>query len=156
MKLFTSHKVLSETEIKSRYEIVMENYTKVINIEALTMLDMAKKDIMPAVSAYSKALSDAALSKKSFLAGVDCTYELETLKTISRAAADLFGKTAALDKALLDSKEISEATELAIFYKDNVIPAMSELRISADELETVTSKAYWPYPSYGDLLFSVK
>ena len=156
VKLFTAHKVLSETEIKSRYEIVMENYTKVINIEALTMLDMAKKDIMPAVSAYSKALSDAALSKRSFIPNVDCTYEFETLNALSRTAASLYAKTTNLDKALLDSKEITEATELAIYYKDKVIPAMSELRIAADELEVVTAKSYWPYPSYGDLLFSVK
>jgi len=156
VKLFTSHCVLTETEIKSRYEIVMENYTKVINIEALTMLDMAKKDIMPAVSAYSKTLSDTANSKKALLPNVDCTYELETLKSISRAAANLYAKTGDLEKALLDAKEHADATDLAIYYKDSVIPAMSEMRISADELETLTAKSYWPYPSYGDLLFSVK
>ena len=156
IKLFTSHCVLTETEIKSRYEIVMENYSKVINIEALTMLDMAKKDIMPAVSAYSKALSDAANAKKTLLPNVDCTYEVETLKRISRAAGNLYAKTGDLDKTLLDAKEYADATDLAIYYKDNVIPAMSEMRISADELETLTAKSYWPYPSYGDLLFSVK
>ena len=157
IKLFTTHNVLSEAEIKSRYEIVMENYCKVINIEALTMLDMAKKDIMPAVSAYSKVLADTVIAKKAVVATADCcTYELETLKTVSRAATNLFNKTADLDKVLLDSKEYSDATELAIFYKDNVIPAMSELRISADELETITAKGFWPFPSYGDLLFSVK
>ncbi len=157
INLFTAHNVLSEAEIKSRYEIVMENYCKVINIEALTMLDMAKKDIMPAVSAYSKVLADTVIAKKAVVATTDCcTYELETLKTVSRAATNLFNKTADLDKALLDSKEYSDATELAVFYKDSVIPSMSELRISADELETITAKGFWPFPSYGDLLFSVK
>ncbi|MFB0920765.1 MAG: glutamine synthetase III [Oscillospiraceae bacterium] len=156
IRLFTAHNVLTEAEIKSRYEIVMENYTKVINIEALTMLDMAKRDIMPAVSAYSKALSDTANSKKAFVPNSDCTYETETLKNLARGAANLYNKTADLEKVLLDAKEHSEATELANYYKDNVIPAMSEMRISADELETITAKAYWPYPSYGDLLFSVK
>ena len=156
IKLFTAHNVLTETEIKSRYEIVMENYTKVINIEALTMLDMAKKDIMPAVSAYSKAISDTANSKIAFVSNVDCTYEAETLKNLARGAANLYNKTTDLEKALLNAKEHSDATELANYYKDNVIPAMSELRISADELETITAKSYWPYPSYGDLLFSVK
>jgi len=156
VKLFTSHNVLTETEIKSRYEIVMENYTKVINIEALTMLDMAKKDIMPAVSAYSKEISETANSKKAFVPNADCTYELETLKNLTRGAANLYNKTSELEKILIDSKEHPEATELANYYKDKVIPAMSELRISADELETITAKSYWPYPSYGDLLFSVK
>lgn len=157
IKLFTSHSVLTETEIKSRYEIVMENYTKVINIEALTMLDMAKKDIMPAVSAYSKELADTAIAKKAVVANVECcTYEVETLKNITRCAANLYNKTSELEKILIDSKEHPEVTELAVYYKDKVIPAMSELRISADELETITAKSYWPYPSYGDLLFSVK
>jgi len=156
IKLFTSHKVLSEAEIKSRYDIVMENYCKIINIEALTMLDMAKKDIMPAVSAYSKELSETASAKKGFIPNIDCTYELETLKSISRTAAIMYIKTEALEKAVLEAKEISDVTELALYYKDKVIPAMSELRISADELETMTAKSYWPFPSYGDLLFAVK
>jgi len=154
--LFTSHKVLSEAEIRSRYEIVLENYSKIINIEALTMLDMAKRDIMPAVSAYSKALSETANSKKEFLPNADCTYEAETLKTISLTAASMYAKTTELEKALIDSREISDVTELAIFFKDKIVPAMSELRISADELETLTAKSYWPYPSYGELLFGVR
>jgi glutamine synthetase len=156
VNLFTAHKVLSETEIKSRYEITLENYSKIINIEALTMLDMAKKDIMPAVSAYSKELSETANAKKAFIGGVDCTYETETLVAISRTAASMYTKTAALEKVVIESREISDATELAIFMKDNIIPAMSELRISADELETLTAKSYWPYPSYGELLFGVR
>ena len=156
IRLFTKHGVLTEPEIRSRYEIVMENYTKVIHIEALTMLDMAKKEIMPAVSAYSKAISDAVSAKRAALAGIDCTYELETLKTLSGSAANLFARTAELDRVLIDAKEHSDATELALYYKDRVIPAMSGLRISADELETITAKSYWPFPSYGDLLFSVK
>ncbi len=157
IKLFTSHNVLTETEMKSRYEIVMENYVKVLNIEALTMLDMAKKDIMPAVSAYSKALADTAIAKKAVVASVDCsTYETETLKNLARGAANLYNKTAELEKALIDAKEHSDVTELAVYYKDHVIPAMNDMRIAADELETITAKAYWPYPSYGDLLFSVK
>ncbi|MDR1042584.1 MAG: glutamine synthetase III [Clostridiales Family XIII bacterium] len=156
LKLFTAHEVLTKAEIHSRYEIVMENYVKILNIEALTMLEMAKKEIMPAVSAYSKALSDTAAAKKAALANVDCTYELETLKAVSRAAANLFAKTAELDQALINAKEYPDATELAVYYKDKVIPAMSELRISADELETITAKRFWPYPSYGELLFSVK
>lgn len=157
VKLFTSHKVLTETEIKSRYEISMENYCKIINIEALTMLDMAKQDIMPAVSAYSKTLADTAIAKKAVVATVDCcTYEVETLKAVSGKAATLYAKTEELEKLVIDSKEYEDATELAVYYKDKVIPAMNELRISADELETFVCKEYWPYPSYGDLLFSVK
>jgi len=156
ISLFTSHKVLSEAEIRSRYEITLDNYCKIINIEALTMLDMAKKDIMPAVSAYSKELSETANAKKAFIGSVDCTYEAETLKTISRTAASMYAKTAELEKVVIESREVSDVTELATFMKDRIIPAMSELRISADELETITAKSYWPYPSYGDLLFGVR
>lgn len=156
IKLFTSHKVFSETEIRSRYEIVLENYCKIINIEALTMLDMAKKDIMPAVSAYSKELAETAASKKALVPGIDCTYETETLKNLSRASGTMFAKISELEKAVIEAREISDVTELSMFYKDKVIPVMNELRISADELETITAKSYWPFPSYGDLLFSVR
>ena len=157
IKLFTDHKVLTGTEIHSRYEIVLENYCKIINIEALTMLDMAKKDILPAVSAYSKTLADTATSKKAFLAAADsCVYEIETLKALSRAAASMYIKTTELEKAVIGAKELSDVTELSNYYKDKIIPAMSELRISADELETMTAKEYWPFPTYGQLLFGVR
>ncbi len=154
--LFTSHNVLSEVELMSRYDIKMENYCKIINIEGLTMLDMAKKDILPAITAYSKALADTALAKKSFISSVDCTYETATLKALSSGAANLCAKIDKLEKALISAREISDLTEQGIYSKDVILPAMTELRISADELETITAKEYWPYPSYGEILFSVR
>ncbi len=155
IKLFTDHKVYTEAEMRARYEILSENYSKVINIEALTMTDMAEKDILPAVSAYAHELSDTIVAKKA-CGDIDCTYEQELLKKISRLSAAAYKKTVALHDALLKAKEITDTTELARYSKTGVFAAMSELRITVDELETVVGAKYWPYPSYGELLFSVK
>lgn len=155
-KLFTSHHVFTDVELHSRYEIKMENYSKMVNIEALTMLDMVKKDILPAVTAYSKTLADTALAKRGFISTVDCTYETTTVKALSAGSSSLYAKADRLEKALMDAREIEDVTELGNFSKDVIVPAMNELRISADELETITAKEYWPYPSYGELLFGVR
>ena len=156
VELFTKHKVFSETELHSRFEILLENYCKIINIEALTMLDMAKKDILPAVSRYTGELADAAMAKKSFISSIDCTYETETVERLSKLTALAYEKTKALEKADEDLKKVGGAHEKAIFCKDVVIKAMEDLRAVVDELETITCEEYWPYPSYGDLLFGVK
>ncbi len=156
VKLFTEHKVFSEAEIRSRYEILMENYCKVLHIEAATMLEMAKRDILPAVSAYSEELARTAKTKKSVLPGADCTYEEKSLEKLSALSGAMFVKTDALEDALAKAGGLEDVTEEAMYYKDSVIPAMAALRADADALETITAKKYWPYPSYGDLLFSVK
>lgn len=156
VKLFTEHKVFSEAEIRSRYEILMENYCKVLHIEAATMLEMAKRDILPAVSAYSEELARTAKTKKSVLPGTDCTYEEKSLEKLSALSGAMFVKTDALEEALAKAGGLEDVTEEAMYYKDSVIPAMAALRADADALETITAKKYWPYPSYGDLLFSVK
>ncbi len=156
IELFTCHKVFSETELHSRFEILLENYCKVINIEALTMLDMAKKDILPAVSAYTGELADAAMAKKSLISSIDCSYETETVERLSRLNALAYANTKALEKAVNELKSIEGAYETALYCKDNVIKAMENLREVVDELEAITSAEYWPYPSYGDLLFGVK
>ena len=155
LKLFTSHKVYSETEMRARYEILSENYCKTINIEALTMIDMAKKDILPAVSKYSHELSDTIIAKAA-CGDVDSTYEKELLAKISKLNATAYKKVQKLEEATLKAKEINDTTALSMFYKDSVFSAMSELRITVDELETMVPAASWPYPSYGDMLFSVK
>lgn len=155
LKLFTSHKVYSETEMRARYEILSENYCKTINIEALTMIDMAKKDILPAVSKYSHELSDTIIAKAA-CGDVDSTYEKELLAKISKLNATAYKKVQKLEEAALKAKEIDDTTELSMFYKDSVFAAMSELRITVDELETMVPATSWPYPSYGDMLFSVK
>ena len=154
IELFASHKVFSETEIRARYEIMLENYSKLMNIEALTMLDMAKKEIFPAVSLYSRELADTASAKKEFVR--DCTYEEETLKIISSLASDAYKAMTKLEKVYTNAEAKADAKEKADYYRDEVISAMELLRSYVDELETVTSADYWPYPSYGELLFGVR
>ena len=154
--LFTRHKIYTPVELHSRYEIKLDGYCKVLHIEALTMLDMVWKDILPAVSAYSKKLADTALAKKSLSDSIDCSFETELAAKISTLTAEAVKKTQALEYAVMDVKNYEDTLELARFYKDTVFAAMNELRIVVDELETHTAAEYWPYPSYGDILFSVK
>ena len=154
--LFTTHKVLSETEMRSRYEINMENYCKVLNIEATTMIDMVRKDILPAVSGYGAALADNALAKKGLTGKADCSYEEELTEEISGLTGKLYRKVKVLEQAEAEAKAVSDAGAQAMEYKDKVLPAMADLRKTADTLETLTAAEYWPYPSYGDILFSVR
>ncbi|MGE4485552.1 MAG: glutamine synthetase III [Oscillospiraceae bacterium] len=156
IKLFTSHKVLSETEMRSRYDIVMENYVKVINIEALTMLSIAKQEILPAVTKYTKDLCQTAVVKKEFVSSVDCTFEKKLTEKLSALTSSIYTKSIALDSALIEIHGLSDITEEATFVKDRILQAMASLRVSVDEAETVCAREYWPMPSYGDILFSVK
>ena len=155
IKLFTSNKVFSEAEMHSRYEIMLENYSKLISIEALTMIDISRKDILPAASTFSKELSDTALSKKALLPIIDCTYEIELVKKISELTSEIYVLTNKLESALLGAKELTGAEKIAKYYKNSVLTAMNELRSVADELETITAKSFWPYPSYSELLFGI-
>ena len=154
--LFMRHKVYSETEIRARYEIKLDNYCKVLHIEASTMLDMVWKDILPAASAYSKSLVDTALSKKALSEQIDRSFEEENAAKLSSLTALAVVKARALEDALLEIKTLGDSLEQARFYKDKVFAAMNELRIVIDEMETHTAASYWSYPSYGELLFSVK
>ena len=156
LKLFTEHKVYSQAELEARFEVLNENYAKIINIEALTMLDMAHKDIMPAMSAYSAELADAALKKASVDPDIDCVYEKETIKKINSMITAMSKQTKKLEEDLLAAKSIEDVAELSMFYKDTVLPDMTALRISGDEMESVASAEKWPYPSYGELLFGVR
>lgn len=154
--LFKKHRVYSEAEIRARYEIKLDGYCKVLHIEALTMLDMVWKDILPAASAYSKKLTDAALAKKALSGSIDCSFEVGLAEQISSLTAAAVSKASALEYAVMDVKNISDSLALARYYKDVVFAAMNELRIVVDELETHCAAEFWPYPSYGELLFSVK
>jgi len=155
--LFTRHKVFSETEIRARYEILLENYSKILNIEAVTMLDMANKDLLPAYSAYARQLSETVNAKKAADPDVDCTFETERLRQVSALCGDMYRKTQALEDTLLNlvQKDFGEL-ERAQYYQGTVFHAMTELRIVADELESVTDRSFYPYPNYGDLLFGVR
>ena len=154
--LFTKHKVFTKEEIESRYEIKLENYSKVLNIEALTMVEMAKKDILPAVSAYSAELTNTALSKKELSDKIDTTYEEELAGKISKLAAKMYQKTSDLEKAIAGADKITDTYKTAVYYKDKVLATMDQLRTTSDELESMVSSEYWPLPSYGEILFSVK
>ena len=156
VELFTRHRVYSPSELHARYEIKLDGYCKVLHIEAQTMLDMVWKDILPAVSAYSKELADAALAKRALSAEIDCSFETELAARISALTAAAVKKTRELEYAVMGVKDIEGSLEQAKYYRDVVFAAMNELRIVVDELETHTSAKDWPYPSYGDILFSVK
>ena len=154
-KVLSEHGILSEVELASRYEIYNENYSKVINIEALTMLDMARKLYLPAASKYAKELAEIVSLKKA-AGGVDDSYESELLAKVSSLTASIYNKVKALDKAVIEAKNVSETGALALYYRNTVFQAMSELRENVDELEGCVPAEVWPVPSYADLLFSVK
>ena len=156
VELFTRHKVYTRTEMEARYEIHLEHYCKILNIEALTMLDMARRDIMPAVSRYIHELSDTALSIQSLTTSAVSTFESEQVAEMSGLLSDAFRKTKNLDAALFGAQFVTGSQALADYYCDRVVTAMQELRITVDQLETMTPDDSWPFPSYGELLFSVK
>lgn len=153
--LFEKFNVLSRKEIYSRTEIVLEEYCKEINIEALTLIDIAKKDLIPSVTAYIKELSDTANSKKAFMIDVDCETEKSLIYKLSLLASSLYSKTELLENKLLEVKNCVGVEETAYFYRNSIFAAMQEMRAVIDELETNTAKKYWPFPTYGEILFSV-
>ena len=155
IKLFTKHKIFTESEMYSRYEILLENYCKTLHIEGKTMLDMIKKDIIPAVTAYCKELSETALSKKSLCPQVPCVTEESIVTLLSELSNGVFEKTQQLEAALYHTEQISDIKAQAESYRDEVIPAMEALRKDADEIESLVGEKYWPYPTYGKMLFSV-
>jgi glutamine synthetase len=154
--MLISHKIFTEAELKSRYEITLENYCKTVVIEANTMVDMTKKQILPAVSAYASDLAET-VSKKLAVAGdIACGYEKGTVKKLSILCDKIAESTDALESALIKVKNAEEIGEEAVFVRDMLLPAMSELRVACDEAETATAETYWPFPTYGDLLFGVR
>ena len=154
VELFATHKVYSEIELAARYKMKLDNYCKVIRIEALTMLDMVWKDILPAVSAYSGKLTETALAKKSL--GIENSFEAELAKFISERLSDVVNEVKVLEKATEDVEEHGDNYTRAAAYRDQVLSSMNRLRETVDELETKVSAENWPLPSYGDILFSVK
>lgn len=147
--LFTKHHVFTEKEIHSRYEILLENYCKTLNIEALTMITLVKRDIIPACISYQNELSQLLSSKKA-LGGFDCALEEDLLGKISKLSTGLLNNLGELEKAVAATKAEHELLELAQLYRDSVLGAMSELRTVVDELETLVAKKYWPLPTYSE------
>ena len=154
--LFISHGVYSMVELEARHEVLLENYSKTIGIEALTMLDMARKDILPAMSAYTTGLAAAITTKRGAAPSMDTTYEEETLARLGTLLTTAYRATEALDRDLNASKTIADSVALADFFKSRIREDMTALRIPVDEMETLAAAEAWPYPSYGDLLFSVR
>jgi glutamine synthetase len=155
IELFSKHKIFSEAELRSRSEVMFDSYSKTINIEALTMLDIAKKDIIPAVFAYLQTISVALDKLSGFGTGAPYDSSFKYQDKIYKLNCNLIKKTEDLEKALLNAAEIHSIEDEARYYRDTVLAAMQELRITADELETIVGKEYWPFPTYGDLLFGV-
>ena len=156
VRMLTSHKVFSKAELESRCEIMLENYCKTIVIEANTMVDMAKREINPAVEAYVMELAKTISLKKSVNEMLACQYENSLIKRLSSLTDQMAFQTDALENALIKIQDAEDIEEQACELRDTVLTRMQELRIVCDEAETVTAKKYWPFPTYGDLLFSVK
>ena len=154
--MLTSHKVFSEAELKSRYEIQMENYCKTVNIEGLTMVDMAKKEIIPAVSAYVTDLAEGLAAKKAALPALKCSYESKLISRLSALTDQMDEASDDLQDALVKLKAVSDVTESANNIRDVILPKMAVLRVACDEAETLTSEEYWPFPTYDKLLFGVR
>lgn len=154
--LFTRHGIYTAEEIHSRCEILLDNYCKVLHVEALTMLEMSKKDIIPAVNAYLKELSETVTSMKEAVFGVDCSAQESAVQKIAALSSSLYKRTEALNTAVRNTRDHEEnIEERAQYYKTNIFPSMQELRAVADELETLVAEDYWPFPTYGDLLFKI-
>ena len=153
IKLFEKFGIFTKAELESREEVLYETYSKTINIEALTMVDMAKKQYIPAVMEYTKTLADTVLAVKS--AGADATVQTTVLKSISEKLAEAQAAETALEDKLAEAAGIEDPKKLAFFYKDVVHTAMDDLRTPVDELEMMVDKKVWPVPTYGDLIFEV-
>lgn len=155
IRLFTEHGIFTRQEMYSRLEILLENYCKVLNIEALTMLEMARQDIAPAVVAYLNEISSEVAGKKAVFAGACCAYEEAMIEKLSRLLGDMYVVTEKLDEDLTQAHAIGDRTECAKFYRDVVFAGMNSLREIVDSMEVYTAKEYWPMPTYSDLLFSI-
>ncbi|MCR5106750.1 MAG: glutamine synthetase III [Lachnospiraceae bacterium] len=163
VKLFKEHKIYTEVEIRSRYEIELDAYSKIINIEGLTAVDMTKKEILPAVNRYIGKLSETAKSKQSLFLGKDmpanlpCNMEIDLIRVLSKLEDQAYKEVNKLEKMLADASNLDKNDKLAqaAYYKDKIIPAMASLRKYVDEMESNCDKDMWPLPSYGEMLFSV-
>ena len=156
VEMLTSLKIFSEAEIRSRYEICLENYCKTVNIEGLTMVDMVRKEILPAVEAYLGDLSGTVAAKTAAVPGLACKYEKDLISKLSKLADEISDAASSLDTTLIRLKAIPDITDAAYVIRDVVLQKMAELRVVCDEAESITADKYWPFPTYGDLLFGVR
>lgn len=152
-EMFQRHHVFTESELHSRYEILLESYCKTLHIEALTMIDLVKKEILPAPLSYQREL--AALLKDKKDCGLDTVPEEFLLTKLSTLTGRLYGSLEKLEETVLNRKPLTDTLALAQYYRDAVSGCMTELRLIIDELETLVAKKHWPLPTYGEILYSV-
>ena len=155
VKLFTDHGVMSRTEIVSRKEILFENYAKIVNIEALTMIEMASREIIPAVNAYLGEVASTAATKRAVSDKISCAVEEDILVKLSDLNTKAYEALGKLKKAEEKAAKVTGCTARAEAYRDLVLPVMAKLRKLVDEMETMTSSEYWPMPTYGDMMFKI-
>ena len=156
VKMLTEHKVFSLSELKSRCEIQLENYCKTVVIEANTMIDMARKQILPAVQEYTGTLAGTAAAKKAVSPKVVCAYETATIEKLSALTDTIAVATDELEATVLALKDCADVVAESAAIRDTVIGKMNALRTAVDEAETHTAESYWPFPTYGELLFGVR
>ena len=154
--MLTGLKIFTKAELESRYEIMMENYVKTVTIEAQTMLDMTRKEILPAVAGYTKELSDTLVSKREILPSLPAKYETGTITKLSSLLDQIDAAAEELEKTTLQIKAIDSVTESAFQIRDAMLPRMAALRVVCDEAETLTAERFWPFPTYDKLLFGVR
>lgn len=154
--MLTHHKVFSETELKSRCEITLENYCKTVTIEANTMSEIARREILPAVEEYTAFLAKTAKNKKAVDDSVPCTYETDVIKKLSGLASQIYGGLDELDKAVIKLSDAADVEEEGYMIRDELLPKMNEVRVACDEAEVITAEKFWPFPTYGDLIFGVR
>jgi glutamine synthetase len=155
-QMLISHGVFSEAELRSRCEIMLENYCKTIIIEANTMVAMARNQILPAVERFTADVASRAAVKKALDATLPCAYETVLVQTLSALTDEMAADVAALEQALEKADAAADYFVQSVVIRDDVLAAMDALRAAADKAEAVTDKAYWPFPTYADLLFSVQ
>lgn len=155
IELFRRHGVLNQTEITCRADVSLENYCKTLHIEAMTLKEMLSRDVIPAISKYSSYLCKCLTYKKDALPGIDCFAEQETVKILSECESKLYKGIGELKNMLCDVAKISDCLKSAEFYRNSILEKMNELRSYADTAEELTPRDFWPYPSYGDLLFKI-
>ncbi len=154
--MLTRQGVYSVAELKSRYEITLENYCKTVNIEGLTMVDMSRRDILPAIEANVKELAETCQAKTAILSESACQYERGRLGKLCRLVDEIDAATSTLESVLVKYKTTDDVTAASVVIRDEVLPAMAELRCVCDEAESFTAEKYWPFPTYEKLLFSVR
>ena len=156
VKLFTENKVFSESEMKARYEIYLERYAKVLNIEARTMVDMVRGAILPAAAKYKRELSETAIATKGFIGGADLSFEEETVASLTELSSRAFALLKMLESANDTAKELLCSKDRAEAYRDSVLPIMEDMRKTVDAIETLVPTSSWPFPTYGEILFGIK